>query len=239
MRFLGLDYGSKTIGVSVSSPSNKVATGITTLTRPMEAGLRPNLKELKAIIKEYNITHIVLGNPLHLSGRDSERCQKTAEFKEKLNRYFKTIPVELWDERLSTAAVTRTFEGTKAQYEKHVDEMAAVYILQGFLDRREKEMEDKQLTQDEDNMIVLHDDEGNEIALEILASRKANEATYALAVDSEDEEDGDVLILKCIEEDEDVVFEIVDDEHEEFDQVFELFKEDFATLGIEITDIEL
>ena len=133
-RYLGLDFGDKTIGVSVSHLDGKVATGITTLTRPDEAALRPNLKALKAIIKEYDITHIVLGYPKHLDGRDSPRCAKTLEFKDKLGRYFKSITIELWDERLSTRAVSRTFEGNSKQYEKHVDEMAAVYILQGFLD---------------------------------------------------------------------------------------------------------
>jgi len=134
---MGLDFGDKTIGVSVSSPSGKVAIGITTLTRQDEAALRPNLKALKTIIQEYGITNIVLGYPKHLDGRESPRCKKTLVFKDKLNRYFKSIPVELWDERLSTRAVSRVFEGTRDQFYKHVDEMAAVYILQGFLDKRE------------------------------------------------------------------------------------------------------
>ena len=136
-RFLGLDFGDKTIGVSVSNLDGKVATGITTLTRQDEATLRPSLKALKAIVREYNITHIVLGYPKYLDGRDSPRCAKTLLFKDKLSRYLKSITIELWDERLSTRAVSRTFEGNTKQYEKHVDEMAAVYILQGFLDREQ------------------------------------------------------------------------------------------------------
>ncbi|MCL2286477.1 MAG: Holliday junction resolvase RuvX [Firmicutes bacterium] len=134
---MGLDFGDKTIGVSVSSPSGKVAVGITTLTRQEELALRSSLKALKLIIKEYGITNIVLGYPKHLDGRDSQRCEKTLAFKDKLNRYFKSMPVELWDERLSTRAVSRVFEGTRQQFEKHVDEMAAVYILQGFLDSKQ------------------------------------------------------------------------------------------------------
>ena len=137
MRYMGLDFGDKTIGVSVSSPSGKVAVGITTLTRQEELALRSSLKALKLIIKEYGITNIVLGYPKHLDGRDSQRCEKTLAFKDKLNRYFKSMPVELWDERLSTRAVSRVFEGTRQQFEKHVDEMAAVYILQGFLDSKQ------------------------------------------------------------------------------------------------------
>jgi len=137
LRYMGLDFGDKTIGVSVSSPSGKVAVGITTLTRQEELALRSSLKALKLIIKEYGITNIVLGYPKHLDGRDSQRCEKTLAFKDKLNRYFKSMPVELWDERLSTRAVSRVFEGTRQQFEKHVDEMAAVYILQGFLDSKQ------------------------------------------------------------------------------------------------------
>jgi len=137
LRYMGLDFGDKTIGVSVSSPSGKVAVGITTLTRKDEVALRPSLKALKDIIKEYGITNIVLGYPRHLDGRDSIRCEKTLAFKDKLNRYFKSMPVELWDERLSTRAVSRVFEGTHQRFKNHVDEMAAVYILQGFLDSRQ------------------------------------------------------------------------------------------------------
>jgi len=137
--YLGLDFGDKTIGVSVSSPNGRVATGVTTLTRPTADAIRTNLKELKVIIREYNVTSIVLGYPLHMDGNPSPRSEKTLAFKEKLERYFK-IPTMLWDERLSTRAVSRAFEGSlsnisnRTRFNKHVDEMAAVYILQGYLD---------------------------------------------------------------------------------------------------------
>jgi len=229
-KFLGLDYGSKTIGVSVSSPSGKVATGVTTLTRTDENALRPSLKALKEIIRQYGITHIILGYPKHMSGDESERCQKTLIFKEKLNRYFKSIPVELWDERLSTAAVTRTFEGKQADYKKHVDEMAAVYILQGYLDRRSN--------MENENTIVLYDEDGNEIAMQILSSRQMGEATYVLVAEEDDEESAEVMHFKLIDDgDNDTIFEMVDEEHADFDSVFELFKDDYAELGIEIEDI--
>ena len=92
--------------------------------------------------------------------------------------------------------------------------------------------------QEQDNILVLHDDEGNEITLEILSSRvdEKDGPTYALAVD---EDDTEVILLKCIDEGDDMIFEIVDDEHEDFERVFEMFKDDFETHGIEITDIEL
>jgi len=244
VRFLGLDFGDKTIGVSVSNLSGKVATGVTTLTRKDENTLRPNLKELKAIIREYGITHMVIGYPKHLDGRDSPRCKKTLVFKEKLNRYFKSIPVELWDERLSTRAVSREFEGSLEKYKKHVDEMAAVYILQGFLDRaalqtavpkykRRKSMEN------EESVIVLYDEDGDEVKMQVLSSRQNETGTYVLVVE-EGEGDAEVLHFKLIEDDaDDTIFELVDEEHAEFDAVLDLFKEDYETLGVEIEDFEV
>jgi len=240
-RFLGLDFGDKTIGVSVSGPGGKTATGITTLKRPDENAFRPSLKALKEIIREYGVTDIVLGYPKHLDGSDSPRCKKTLEFKDKLNRYFKSIPVQLWDERLSTRAVTRVFDGKRSRLKNHVDEMAAVYILQGYLDYRQGEikMDNEQvMLPEDDNTIVLHDDEGNEITMEVLSSRTDNGATYLLAV--EDGEGAEVMIFRLIEDgDEDTIFELVEEDDDDFDHAFELFKEDFKTLGIEIDEIEL
>ena len=246
VRFLGLDFGDKTIGVSVSSPSGKVATGVTTLTRPDEAAIRASLKALKAIIREYGITNIVLGYPRHLDGRDSLRCEKTLAFKDKLNRYFKSIPVELWDERLSTRAVSRVFEGNRDKYKRHVDEMAAVYILQGFLDKEQKRRlnsMDNDMTMHEnegdDATIVLYDEEGNEITMQILSSRQEEDATYVLVAE-ESEEESEVMHFKLIDDgDDDTIFELVDEEHEDFDRVLELFKDDYKTLGIEIDEIEI
>lgn len=250
MRFMGLDFGDKTIGVSVSGPGGKTAAGITTLKKQDENTLRPALKALKEIIREYGITDIVLGYPKHLDGSDSPRCIKTLEFKNKLNRYFKSIPVHLWDERLSTRAVTRVFEGKSNRLKSHVDEMAAVYILQGYLDNRgtapllreeEIEMDNEQSMlpeSEDDNTIVLHDEDGNEITMEVLSSRIDGDVTYLLA--AEDGENAEVLLFRLAEgDDEDTIFELVDEEDDDFDHVFELFKEDFKTLGIEIEEMEI
>ena len=243
---MGLDYGDKTIGVSVSSPSAKVAIGITTITRDNSMAIRPSLKELKAIMREHKITHIVLGYPKHLDGRDSERCTKTMQFKEKLNRYFKSTPVELWDERLSTRAVTRVFEGKQSDYKKHVDEMAAVYILQGYLDRREKKMRDEnelnpQISDENDEnqeMLVLYDEDGDELELLILSYKVEGDVRFVLAAD----DDGSVLLLKCtdaVDSEEDTIVEMVDEEHDEFDHVFKLFEKEFEKHGIELVDVDL
>ena len=135
IRFLGLDFGDKTIGVAVACPDSRVATGVTTLLRDDPLALRASLKALKTFIKSYGITHVVLGYPLYLDGTPSAQSVKTAAFKEKLERYIKTVVVNLWDERLSTQAVSRVISNRDK-----IDEMAAVYILQGYLDARNRSL---------------------------------------------------------------------------------------------------
>ena len=237
-RFLGLDLGDKTIGVSVSSLDGRVATGVCTIKRTDEASFRPALKQLKEIIKKYGITHILLGEPKHLNGDESFRSEKSLVFKEKLMRYFKNIPVELWDERLSTKAVTRGFDGRAKDYKKHVDEMAAVYILQGYLDYRRSGMMNEPIAWDDENDddIVLYNDDGDELPLQILASREDPTGMYILAVEGDDD-DAEVAHFKLIPGDgDDMIFELVDEDHELFDKVFALFKDDYESLGIEIEE---
>ena len=252
MMFLGLDFGDRTIGVAVSL-NGRVATGVSTIFRDSPDALRPSLKELKRIINEYKITHIVLGYPMHLDGRESPRCVKTLAFKEKLTRYFRSITVELWDERLSTAAVTRVFQGRREDYKKRVDEMAAVYILQGFLDnycanrrtlfRRRLMMSNEKdpiawdnIDNEEDHGVVIYTDDGDELPLQILASREGENCMYVLAVE---EDDTDVAHFKCVPGGEDeVIFELIDEDHEDFERVFEMFKDDYESLGIEFEEVK-
>ena len=141
MRCLGLDFGDKTIGVAVGCSNNRIATGVTTIHRDQDIALRPSINALRAIINEYSITHIIIGHPINMDGTASLRSLKTEVFRDKLKRNFKSKEIILWDERLSTMAVTRAFyretKPTKKQqetYRAHVDEMAAVYILQGYLE---------------------------------------------------------------------------------------------------------
>jgi len=109
--------------------------------------------------------------------------------------------------------------------------------------KEEITMDDNQtheLNEDEnDSTIVLYDEDGNEIELQILASRIHDGITYVLVVE-EDEENSEVLHFKLIDDgDEDTIFEMVDEEHESFELVLDLFSEDYISLGIELTDIEL
>ncbi|MDP4126105.1 MAG: Holliday junction resolvase RuvX [Bacillota bacterium] len=134
MRIMGLDFGSKTIGVAVSDTLLWTAQGIKTIRRS-----KTELDELRELIREYEVTVIVIGYPRNMNGTLGPRCELTDEFAEVLRQEF-GLPVELWDERLSTVAAQRTLleaDVSRAKRKLVVDKMAAVFILQGYLDRRQ------------------------------------------------------------------------------------------------------
>jgi len=249
---MGLDFGAKTIGVAIGCADSRVATGLTTITRDHEEALKPSIHKLKEIIREYGVTHIVLGFPIHMDGSLSPRAKLTQDFADKLKRNFKSKEITLWDERLSTQAVTRAFyahstKSTKKQqktYHANVDEMAAVYILQGYLSKLEENMEnDTNMPMENEDMgeiIIVNDDEGNEYQLHVLASKEGENCVYMLAAIAEDDDEtSEVVHLKCVlgesdedAEDEEMDLEMVDEEHEDFQLVMELFKADYEELGI-------
>lgn len=137
MRILGLDYGEKTIGVAVSDPLLFTAQGLEIIRRLDEKSIKKSVARLKEIIDKYDIKTIILGYPKNMNNTLGPRCEKTIEFKERLHRNFKKIDIVLWDERLSTIASERNlFEmGLDFSERKEViDKIAAVYILQGYLD---------------------------------------------------------------------------------------------------------
>lgn len=137
MRILGLDYGDKTVGVAVSDPFGWTAQGVEIIKRNSETEYKQSLGRINELIKEYEVEKIVLGYPLNLDGSISERCKKTESYKERIEKRFQGIPVILWDERLSTVAATGFLmeAGLNNQKRKGViDKMAAVFILQGYLD---------------------------------------------------------------------------------------------------------
>lgn len=137
MRILGLDYGSKTVGVAICDELGLMAHGLETITRDKEESIKKTIKRLEEIIKDYNVEKIVLGYPKNMDGSEGFRCEKTVEFKNRLERNFKKTEVILWDERLSTSFATSIlFEGNvkKENHKKVIDKVAASYILQGYLD---------------------------------------------------------------------------------------------------------
>ena len=134
---MGLDYGSKTVGVAVCDPLGLTAQGIETVWRKQENKLRQTLARIEELIVEYQVERIVLGYPKNMNNTIGERAVKSLEFKEKLE--MRTgLPVVMWDERLTTAEAERTLMETGVRREnrkQYLDQMAAVLILQGYLDR--------------------------------------------------------------------------------------------------------
>ena len=142
-RLLGLDYGSRTVGVAVSDPLGISAQPVETIFRKKENHLRQTLARIEELIDEYHVTKIIVGNPLHLDGGTGERARLSAEFAEKLKERL-GLPVVMWDERESTAFAERSLISQQVRREdrkKYVDQIAAVFILQGYLDYLQKTQE--------------------------------------------------------------------------------------------------
>ena len=141
MRIMGLDFGSKTVGVAVSDSLLLTAQGLEIIRREKEDKLRRTLARIEELIVEYDISEIVLGLPKNMNGTEGIRAELTNEFKEKLERRT-GLPVTLWDERLTTVAADKTMmeSGVRRENRKdYVDMIAAVLILQGYLDRKKNE----------------------------------------------------------------------------------------------------
>lgn len=136
MRILGLDYGSRTCGVAISDPLGITAQGLETIVRKEENKLRRTLARIEELVKEYGVETIVLGLPLNMNDTMGPRAEKTLLFKEQLERRT-GVPVVLWDERLTTVEAEEVLieAGVRREHRKqYVDKLAAVLILQGYLD---------------------------------------------------------------------------------------------------------
>ena len=147
MRIMGLDFGSKTVGVAVSDPLLVTAQGLETIFRKSPGKLRQTLSRIDELIAEYQVDQIVLGYPKHMNNTEGERCEKTKEFARMLEQRT-GLAVDLWDERLTTAAAGQVMmqSGVRRQERKaYVDKIAACLILQGYLDMLhcQEEMEPK------------------------------------------------------------------------------------------------
>lgn len=134
-RILGLDVGARRIGIAVSDPLGLTAQGLPTLHR---RNRRYDHSELRQVINKYSVKEIVIGNPLRMSGESGAQAEKMAAFAAQLGQEF-SLPIHLWDERLSTAEAHRLLDETAirdARRKEVIDKMAAVLILQSFLDAR-------------------------------------------------------------------------------------------------------
>ena len=131
---VGLDLGSKTIGVAASDPDRRLATAVTTIARK---AFSADAAQLLALAAERQAVGFVLGLPVHLNGSEGSRAQSTRAFARNLAK-LTALPIGLWDERLSTAAVERDLIGadvSRAKRAQVIDQHAAAFILQGALDR--------------------------------------------------------------------------------------------------------
>ena len=135
---MGLDYGSKTIGVAVSDPMGLTAQGLEIIRREEENKLRKSLRRIEELVQEYQVEEIVLGFPKNMNNTIGERAEKSLQLKETLERRL-GLPVVMWDERLTTVEADRTLIEAGVRREnrkKYVDMIAAVFILQGYLDAK-------------------------------------------------------------------------------------------------------
>ena len=136
MRILGLDFGSKTVGVAVSDGLLLTAQGVETIERKDENKLRKTCARIEELIAEYEITEIVLGLPKNMNNTEGERVEKTKAFGEMLERRT-GLPVHYWDERLTTVAAEQILMESAVRRENRkavIDKVAAGLILQGYLD---------------------------------------------------------------------------------------------------------
>lgn len=137
MRIMGLDYGAATVGVAISDALLLTAQGIETIRREQELQLRKTYRRIEELVKEYEVDRIVVGYPKHLNNTIGERAKKAEEFAQALERRT-GLTVVLQDERLTTVEAHRVLDAGGAGLEKKkevVDKLAAVLILQSYLDR--------------------------------------------------------------------------------------------------------
>jgi len=136
MRIMGLDFGSKTVGVAITDPLLITAQGIEIIRRKEENKLRQTLARIEELIQQYEVTEIVLGFPKNMNDTEGERAKLSLEFKEKLERRT-GLPVHMWDERLTTVEADNIMieAGIRRENRKeYVDMIAAQLILEGYLE---------------------------------------------------------------------------------------------------------
>ena len=150
-RSMGLDYGSKTVGVAISDELGITAQGVETITRSEEGKLRRTLARIAELSQEYRINRIILGYPKNMDNSAGARVKKTEEFADMVRRRT-GLPVVFWDERLTTVSAERVLMESGVRREKRkavIDKIAAVLILQNYLDSgRGKEQDTTEETQE-------------------------------------------------------------------------------------------
>ena len=246
MRSLALDIGDKTIGIAASDLLNLTAQGVKTIKRTSN---KEDLRQLGEIIKQYDAEILVIGYPKNMNGTEGERCELVKNFAEKISKAFPNVKQVFWDERLSTVAAEKSLiaaDVSRAKRKKVIDKMAAVYILQGWLDSNQKESismakdQQEEFFDDEEILVEMTDDEGNVYYYSEELIIPVGEDRFAILVEvhEEDEEhehhchcgdgncecgDDDVIIAKIILNDdgEEEYIEPTDEEFEAVQKAYE------------------
>jgi putative holliday junction resolvase len=147
-RLMGVDLGTKTIGLALSDVELRIATPLETIKR---VKFTPDVGRIKELVARYEVGGLVFGLPLNMDGTEGPRSQATRAFVRNLKPLL-LLPILFWDERMSTMVVTRTLldaDASRAKRAEAVDKMAAAYILQGALDRYERMAADAEAAEDE------------------------------------------------------------------------------------------
>lgn len=224
---MGLDYGTKTVGVAISDALGLTAQGIETIQRKEENKLRRTLARIEELVREYEVDTIVLGFPKHMNNDVGERAKKSLEFKEMLVRRT-GLDVVMWDERLTTVEAERTLIESQVRREnrkQYIDKIAAVFILQGYLDYLSHQKESQENGTKEYCMekITFVTDDGGKEEFYVEEQTRINGVNYILVSDSKDDE-ANAYILKDISTDTDAEAEYVMVEDDtEFDAVSGVF----------------
>lgn len=228
MRILGLDYGSKTVGVALSDATCLIAQPLETIERKQENKLRQTYARIEALVVEHDVDKIVLGLPKMMNNTEGPRVQATREFAENLERRT-GLPIIFEDERLTTVEANRILEETGvcvSGRKEHIDKMAAAIILQSYLDREaHKEMSEK----------ITFETEDGDIELYVLEQTTLFGVNYILVTDDEESEDGSFFVLKEEPDNEgDVVsYAEVEDENE-LKAVIKIFDELLEDIDLEV-----
>ena len=136
MRFLGLDVGDRTIGIAASDGLLLTAQGVETIRRK---SLEQDLARLGELMRQYETEQLIVGLPKNMDGTQGPRCDIVRTFAGEVQRAFPSVEITFWDERLSTVAAAKSLiaaDVSRAKRKKVIDKMAAVFILQGYLDSR-------------------------------------------------------------------------------------------------------
>lgn len=240
MRIMGLDYGSVTVGVAISDALLVTAQGIEVIRRKQENKLRQTLARIDELVKEYEVNLIVLGYPKNMNNTVGERGEKSEEFAEMLRKRT-GLEVILWDERLTTvSAHNAMIEGNMRREDraKIVDKVAAVLILQGYLDRRAQQEKEKNkkwknresrrgIMSDNQEKITFTTEDGEQIDFYVLQQTTINGENYILVADNtEEDEEANALILKesAQKDSDEVLYDVVEDE-EQLNAIAKVFEE--------------